>query len=56
MNSKMRVISSVSDHEFAHALYITNPIKCDVDALEKANGRKVDGRRIVVDYERGRTK
>jgi U1 small nuclear ribonucleoprotein len=24
--------------------------------LERANGRKVDGRRIVVDYERGRTK
>ncbi len=27
-----------------------------LDALERANGRKVDGRRIVVDYERGRTK
>ena len=25
-------------------------------ALERANGRKVDGRRVVVDYERGRTK
>ncbi len=24
--------------------------------MERANGRKVDGRRIVVDYERGRTK
>jgi U1 small nuclear ribonucleoprotein len=25
-------------------------------ALDRANGRKVDGRRVVVDYERGRTK
>jgi U1 small nuclear ribonucleoprotein len=25
-------------------------------ALERGNGRKVDGRRVVVDYERGRTK
>lgn len=25
-------------------------------AMDRANGRKVDGRRVVVDYERGRTK
>lgn len=25
-------------------------------ALERGNGRKVDGVRVVVDYERGRTK
>ncbi len=24
--------------------------------MDRANGRKVDGRRVVVDYERGRTK
>ena len=28
----------------------------DVDALERGNDRKIDGRRVVVDYERGRTK
>lgn len=27
-----------------------------VVALERGNGRKVDGVRVVVDYERGRTK
>ena len=27
-----------------------------LDALGRADGRKVDGRRINVDYERGRTK
>lgn len=25
-------------------------------ALDRADGRKVDGRRVVVDYERGRTR
>lgn len=25
-------------------------------ALDRGNGRKVDGARVVVDYERGRTK
>ncbi len=25
-------------------------------ALERGNGRKVDGTRVIVDYERGRTK
>ena len=25
-------------------------------ALERGNGRRVDGERVVVDYERGRTK
>jgi U1 small nuclear ribonucleoprotein len=24
--------------------------------LSKGNGRRVDGRRVIVDYERGRTK
>ena len=29
---------------------------CYLVAMDRANGRKVDGRRVVVDYERGRTK
>lgn len=29
---------------------------CYIVAMDRANGRKVDGRRVVVDYERGRTK
>jgi U1 small nuclear ribonucleoprotein len=28
----------------------------NIDALERGNDRKIDGRRVVVDYERGRTK
>lgn len=29
---------------------------CYIVALERGNGRRVDGERVVVDYERGRTK
>ena len=34
----------------------THLITTDIDALERGNDRKIDGRRVVVDYERGRTK
>jgi hypothetical protein len=47
----MRTISNVSIY-----LFITYSINIHLVALDRADGRKVDGRRVVVDYERGRTR
>lgn len=43
----MKEISNVITHYNNNILIV---------ALERGNGRKVDGARVVVDYERGRTK
>ncbi len=50
LNFLMRMISNVSFvlRLILFTLYIV--------ALDRADGRKVDGRRVVVDYERGRTR
>lgn len=47
----MRTISNVSCYSlFGYSIYL------HLVALDRADGRKVDGRRVVVDYERGRTR
>ena len=50
LNFLMRMISSVSI--VLRLILFT----LDIVALDRADGRKVDGRRVVVDYERGRTR
>lgn len=47
----MRTISNVSFY-----LFFVYSINLHLVALDRADGRKVDGRRVVVDYERGRTR
>ena len=46
LNMKMKETSNVFSSYFS----------LNIVALERGNGRKVDGARVVVDYERGRTK
>ena len=50
LNFLMRMISNVS---FVLRLILFTLF---IVALDRADGRKVDGRRVVVDYERGRTR
>jgi multisubunit Na+/H+ antiporter MnhB subunit len=47
----MRTISNVCFY-----LFFGYSINLHLVALDRADGRKVDGRRVVVDYERGRTR